>query len=89
MENQTATLRLKMLVGSVKRTCDQTGNIVAEEIALNAVYDSKEGSANAQWSKWTPSGSLSFQVNNPSAFGKVLPGQFYYVDLIPTDKDAL
>lgn len=83
-----AVLRLKMSVSSVKRVADAQGNIQSEEIGLNAVYG-PEGSPNAQWSKWTPMASLSMTVNNPAAFGKVLPGQFFFVDLIPTDKDGI
>jgi len=82
-------VRLKCLVGSVKRLADNQGNTYQEEISLNAVYDSREGSANSQWCKWTPSCSFNFTVSNPNVFGKVLPGQFYFVDLIPTDKDSL
>jgi len=81
------TLRLKMVVGSVKRFAAADGTISAEELSLSAVYG-QEGSPNAQWSKWTPSAMLTLQVNNPGAFGRVLPGQFYFVDLIPTDKDG-
>ena len=81
-----ASLRLKMSVTSVKAVYDNKGEKTQEEIALTCVYDT-EG-PNKQWSKWTPSGSLSFIVSNPAAFGKVLPGQFYFVDLIATDKDA-
>lgn len=83
-----AVLRLKMSIGSVKSSCDHNGEKCAEEVTLQDVYGAA-GSANAQWSKWTPSASLTMQVNNPSAFGKVLPGQFFFVDLIPTDKDAI
>lgn len=82
-------LRLKMVVNTVTRNADQNGDINSEEITASAVYSDKEGSANKQWSKWTPSGQLRFNVNNPDALGKVLPGQFYYVDLTPTDKDSL
>lgn len=82
-------LRLKMVVNTVTRNADQNGDINSEEITASLVYSDKEGSANKQWSKWTPSGQLRFNVNNPSALGKVLPGQFYYVDLTPTDKDSL
>ena len=83
-----ATLRLKMSIASVKSSCDMNGNKVNEEISLQAAYG-PPGSANEQWSKWTPSASLTMQINNPGAFGKVLPGQYYFVDLIPTDKDAM
>jgi hypothetical protein len=84
----TATLRLKMFIASVKSGCDQSGAKVNEAIDLQAVYG-PEGSANSQWSKWTPSASLTMYVTNPGAFGRVLPGQFYFVDLIETDKESM
>lgn len=79
-------LRLKMVAETVKRSADNTGNIAHEEIVLRAVYDDK--GPNKEWSKWTPSGTLQFHVSNPAAFGKVLPGQFLFVDLTETTKDA-
>ncbi|MEW6775047.1 MAG: hypothetical protein AB1405_02015 [Bdellovibrionota bacterium] len=81
-------MRLKMCIESVNRRADQDGQISAEEISARAVYG-QEGSVNAQWSKWTPAGHLQFTVSNPEAFGKILPGQFYFVDLVPTDKDGI
>lgn len=82
-----STLRLKMSVESVKSVCDNKGEKMQEEISLRCVYDS-EG-PNKQWSKWTPNGSLAFTVSNPAAFGKVLPGQFYFVDLEACEKDSI
>ena len=84
-----AVLRLKMMVNTVKTVHDHEGEPYQQELALSAVYSNKEGSANAQWSKWTPSASLSMTVSNTAAFGKLKPGQFVYVDLIPTDKDSI
>jgi hypothetical protein len=84
-----AVLRLKMSVGSVNSSADQNGEKYQEEISLNAVYNSDPNSANAQWSKWTPCGSLSMTISNPQAFGKLRSGQFVFVDLTPTDKDSL
>lgn len=83
-----ATIRLKMLVNSVKKSVDSNGNPYAEEVHMSVVYGS-EGSVNEKWSKWTPSGSLLFTISNPNAMNKLLPGQFHFVDLIPTDKDSL
>lgn len=82
-------LRLKMMVNSLKTVHDNDGNPGSQEIELSAVYSNKEGSANAQWSKWTPQANLKMTVSNPAAFNKVLPGQFVYVDLTPCDKDAI
>jgi hypothetical protein len=83
-----ATLRLKMVVSSVKREADSNGAIVSEEIILQAVYGEKN-SPNAQWSEWTPSANLDFRVTNKTAFGKVLPGQFYFADLVACGKDSI
>jgi hypothetical protein len=82
-------LRLKMVVNTVARHADQNGGTACEMITMSAVYSDKDGAANKQWAQWTPTGQLSFTVTNPAALGKVLPGQFYYLDLIPTDKDSL
>jgi len=84
-----ASLRLKLQVESVKRLADNQGEITQEEISLTAVLDAREDSANHQWCKWTPYGKFEFAISNPAALGKVLPGQFYFIDLIPTDKDSL
>jgi len=82
-------LRLKMVVNTVARYANSAGEIESEEITMSAVTSSQEGAANKLWAKWTPCGQLKFTVNNPSALGKVLPGQFLYVDLTLTDKDSL
>jgi hypothetical protein len=86
--SEGAVLRLKMMVNSVKTVHGQEGEPYMQELALSAVYSNKDGSANAQWSKWTPSATLTMTVSNTSAFNKVKPGEFIFVDLIPTDKDS-
>lgn len=80
---------LKMVINTVKRSCDNDGNIQQEEITASAVYSDKEGSVNKQWSRWTPCAQLSFTVSNPNVFDKLLPGQFYFVELTRVDKDAI
>lgn len=81
-----AALRLKCVVNSVKSVADTNGDKSQEELALSAVYSGSE--ANKQWSKYTPSASLTMTISNPAAFGKVLPGQFIFVDLTITDKES-
>jgi hypothetical protein len=78
--------RLKCVVNSVKSVADSNGDKQSEELGLSAVYSGSE--ANKQWSKWTPAASLTMTISNPAAFGKVLPGQFFFVDLTPTDKES-
>lgn len=51
-------------------------------VSLGAVYG-KDGSDNAQWSKWTPSGTLSMTITNPEVGDFFKPGGEYYLDLTP------
>jgi len=81
-----AVLRLKCVVNSVKSVADSNGDKTQEELSLNAVYSGSE--SNKQWSKYTPSASLTMTISNPGAFGKALPGQFFFVDSVPTDKES-
>lgn len=81
--------RLKLVVNTVQVGIDSEGNPTSESISMSAVCSDKEGAANKQWSKWTPSAGLNYQVTNPAALGKIRPGQFFYVDLTLTDKDSL
>ena len=80
-------VRAKMYVNSVKRHANSDGSISQEEVSLNAVYG-PEGSANSKWAKYTPSGNLTMNITNQEAYGKILPGQYFFVDLTPCDKDA-
>jgi hypothetical protein len=81
-------LRLKMVVNAVKSCADSNGDKSQEEVSMNVVYGA-DGSANKQWSKWTPNGQLNFTISNPDAFGKVKPGQFVFIDITETDKDGI
>lgn len=56
------------------------GNPGTEEVKLNAVYG-KDGSANKQWSKYTPSGSLEAKIDNPEAQAFFKAGKEYIVDI--------
>jgi len=87
--SEGAALRLKMVVNALKTVHGTEGEPVQQELELSAVYSNAAGSANSQWSKWTPSASLKMSVSNTAAFNKVLPGQFVYVDLIPCEKDSI
>jgi hypothetical protein len=56
----------------------------AREVTFNAVYG-KDGSDNAQWSKWTPNGSLKMTINNEAVFDAFEPGKEYYLDITPAE----
>lgn len=87
-----ATVRAKMYVNTVSQQTHQPGPDqepqVTELVKLNAVTSSKPDAVNTQWAKWTPCGSLELQINNPAAQGRLKPGMFFYVDLIPCEKDS-
>lgn len=71
-------LRAKMKCLSVLKT--EGG----ETVKLEPVHaDSEE---NKTWSKWTPSGGLELTITNPDAFGKLVPGGEYLLDLTPVPR---
>lgn len=55
-----------------------------EAIKASAVYSDKDPE-NVSFSAATPSGTLEFTVSNPDVIGKIQPGTYYYLDLIPVD----
>lgn len=73
-----------MFLESVSQTLSQPAPnstpVTLEVVRLNCVY-TKDG-ANAQWSKWTPSGSLTLSISNPDAMGTLKPG-FYKITITP------
>lgn len=84
----SAIIRAKMYVNTVSLH-DYGGETKTEEVTLSAVTSSVEGSANKQWAKYTPSGQLKMSIDNPLAQGRMKPGQYFYVDLIPCEKESL
>lgn len=52
----------------------------SEKVHLMAVADE----ANKEWAKWTPSGQLSMQIDNPDAQGRFKPGGYYFLDFAET-----
>lgn len=79
-------LRLKLHVNKVASIANQDGEKYSEEVHMSAVCTGSD--ANRQWSKWTPSASLSMQISNPAAFDKLRPGMFVFCDITETDKDS-
>lgn len=82
----TVLTRLKMVVNTVSKHGGPSTK--CEEITLSAVYSDKPDSANHAWSLWTPTGQLKYTVTNPNLFGKIEPGDFFYVDLTKCDKES-
>lgn len=74
-------LRAKFKVDGVKK--EDNGR----SLQLSACVD--ESGDNQDWSKWTPSGQLQMFISNENAFPKIdalKPGDLFYVDLTPLEK---
>lgn len=78
-------LRAKFIVQDVNRSIDNEGKPSQEHVRLRPVYSSDPESENAQWSKWTPSGSIELHINNTAAFGRLPLGKEFYVDFTPAE----
>lgn len=77
-------MRAKMQVQSVKevRPWQEDGQLT-EELELSAVcgtFGEMGESEDNTYSRYTPTARLSMTVNNPALFGKIKPGQKFYLD---------
>lgn len=75
-------MRCKLRVNWVKQSKAADGSIENEQVNLTAVYGEK-GTANAQWSKYTPSANFEITISNPAAFNILSKGHEYFVDFVP------
>lgn len=55
-----------------------------QEIEMTAICDNDSSNhpENESFSKYTPSGTLKFQVSNTAVIGVFRPGDYYYINLI-------
>lgn len=77
------SVRAKFRCTGVNDRCSITneGSVEVKVVTLQAVYGGKNDGANAQWSKWTPSGELTMSINNPEAYSQFKLGRCYFIDL--------
>jgi len=54
--------------------------IPVREITMCAVYDDGLAKENKSFAEATPSGNLTFYLNNPALADEFKPGQIYYLD---------
>ena len=80
-------MREKTHVGDVKLNSvhfvEKTG-IPIREITLNAVFDNGLDAENSSFAKATPSGCITFQLNNPALAEEFKAGETYYVTFSKT-----
>jgi hypothetical protein len=89
----SAVIRAKMFVNTVSSHTHGSHagvehSLKQEQVKLGVVYSDKDNSPNKAWAKATPAGHLELTIDNPGAHGLLKAGQFYYVDLIPCDRDS-
>lgn len=73
------SVRAKFWVTEINHRHCRDSSEVNAEIKLEPVYDED----NKDWSKWTPSGSISMSVTNPGAIAQFELGKQYFVDFRP------
>ena len=73
-----------------RRAADEPGadafistGVPIREITLSAVYDDGIAKENKSFADATPSGTITFQLNNPALADEFKPGQAYYIDFTP------
>ena len=83
---------MRSMIHDQVTTKDEKGNDVmryvptdvpVREIQMSAVYGGSE--ENDSFAKATPSGMITFQLNNPKLKDEFKPGQYYYVKFIPCE----
>jgi hypothetical protein len=91
-EIEMAVMRAKMQVQSVKNVEPwPNGGTPSMELQLSAVCgkwgDDGKGEDNT-YAKYTPQANLSMTINNEELFGKIKPGQTFYLDFIDAEEAA-
>lgn len=56
----------------------------AEEVTLHPVYSDDKNSPNYSFSEATPSGELRLFISNKEAFGKIVRGKTYDINITET-----
>lgn len=78
-------MRAKFYCTSLDKNDDDSDNRY-EHLHLAPVVG--DGSTeNESFSRFTPSGSLEMRITNPDLFGKITPGDAFYLDFIPVEKE--
>lgn len=81
-------MRAKLKVGSVAPFRDKDGQTLSEQIIFHGVAKSTAYSPDGldednSFAKFSPSVGLTMTIANPALFGKLEPGDAFYVDFTP------
>lgn len=78
-------MRAKMLVSTVTLT-PYGEKVEMTCVAKSGGYPVDGSDEDNTFAKFSPSGSTVIQIANPALFGKIKPGQKYYLDFTPADE---
>lgn len=82
-------VRAKMRCTGLSHSCnpvaDEESQCKMVTVTLQPVFGGKDDHANAEWSKWTPSGEVKMSITNPEAFKQFEIGKAYFVDFTPAE----
>lgn len=70
-------IRAKMQVQTIET------NMWSDIVKFACVYGGSNNAEDNTFAKATPSGSMTIQIDNPAARGKLKAGDVVYVDIIP------
>lgn len=74
-----AVMRAKMVLESVQRF-ENSEKLTFRAVPKSTAYPENGLDDDNTYAKWSPTADLSMMVTNPSLFGKLNPGEKYYVD---------
>jgi hypothetical protein len=72
-------MRAKMIVESVQRF-QNSEKLTFRAVPKSTAYPKDGSDEDNTFAKWSPTADLTIQVTNPDLFGKLNPGEKYYVD---------
>lgn len=84
------TVRCKMTVIQKTNTVSPymavvEGKPVPNKPTCSVILTAVSGEENKTWAKYTPSGRIELQIDNPEAYSAFALGGTYFVDFTPTD----
>ena len=78
------TIRCKFMVTGIAEP-DYQGETPAKVVTLSTQYDPTIPE-DQRFTKWTPTGTLTFTCTNPAVLAQLKCGDLYYLDLVPINQ---
>lgn len=80
-------MRAKMLVNEVKRY-EHSEILTMAPVCKSGSYGPDGLDEDNTFAKFSPSGQLTLTVANPALFGRINPGEKYYLDFTKVEEEA-